>query len=180
MTELPGPPLLSLAVEPKTQADQERLARGLGALILEDPTISVKTDQRSGTVVIAGRGELHLEIIVHRLAREFNVEAHLGTPQIAYKETLTAAAEGAGRFVRQTAGRGQYAHAKIRLTLLPLGTGYEFANGIVDGAVPHEFIDPIDRGIQGNAGIRERSALPHERTRQFHAAVRNVSTVCAT
>jgi elongation factor G len=148
MTELPGPSLLSLALEPKTQADQERLARGLGALIAEDPTINVKADPRTGTVVIAGRGELHLEIILHRLAREFNVEASVGTPQIAYKETLTVAAEGDGRFVRQTGGRGQYARAKIRLTPLPLGAGYEFANEIVGGAVPHGFIEPIDQGIQ--------------------------------
>lgn len=148
MTELPGPALLSLTLRPKTQADQERLVHGLRALIAEDPTIDVKTDQRTGTVVVAGRGELHLEIILHRLAREFNVEADVGTPQIAYKETLTVAAEGDGRFVRQTAGRGQYAHAKIRLTPLPLGTGYEFGNGIVGGAVPHEFIDSIDQGIQ--------------------------------
>ena len=109
MTELLGPALLSLTIQPRTKADQERLLHGLGALVAEDPTINVRTDQPSGMVVIAGRGELHLEIIVHRLAREFNVEAQVGTPQIAYKETLTAAAEGAGRFVRQKAGRGQYA-----------------------------------------------------------------------
>ena len=148
MTELPGPALLSLAIEPKTKAHQERLVHGLGALIAEDPTINVKTDQRTGTVVVAGRGELHLEIILHRLAREFNVEANVGTPQIAYKETLTAAAEGDGRFVRQSGGRGHYGHAKIRLTPLPLGAGYEFVIEIVGGAVPHEFIEPIDQGIQ--------------------------------
>jgi elongation factor G len=108
----------------------------------------VRTDEQTGQVVIAGMGELHLEIIVDRLKREFSVEASVGKPQVAYKETLTAPAEGHGRFVRQTGGRGQFGEAKIRLLPLPPGTGYQFENRIVGGAIPKEYIKPIDQGIQ--------------------------------
>jgi elongation factor G len=141
-------PVISLAIEPKTKADQEKLGQGMAKLMAEDPTFRVRTDEQTGQVVIAGMGELHLEIIVDRLKREFNVEASVGKPQVAYKETLTAPAEGDGRFVRQTGGRGQYGHAKIRLIPLPPGTGYEFENKIVGGSVPREYIKPIDQGIQ--------------------------------
>jgi elongation factor G len=141
-------PVISLAIEPKTKADQEKLGQGMAKLMAEDPTFRVRTDEQTGQVVIAGMGELHLEIIVDRLKREFNVEASVGKPQVAYKETLTAPAEGDGRFVRQTGGRGQYGHAKIRLVPLPPGTGYQFENEIVGGAVPREYIKPIDQGIQ--------------------------------
>jgi elongation factor G len=141
-------PVISLAIEPKTKADQEKLGQGMAKLMAEDPTFRVNTDEQTGQVVIRGMGELHLEIIVDRLKREFGVEASVGKPQVAYKETLTAPAEGEGRFVRQTGGRGQYGHAKIRLLPLPPGTGYQFDNQIVGGAVPREYIKPIDQGIQ--------------------------------
>ncbi len=141
-------PVISLAIEPKTKADQEKLGQGMAKLMAEDPTFRVRTDEQTGQVVIAGMGELHLEIIVDRLKREFNVEASVGKPQVAYKETLTAPADGDGRFVRQTGGRGQYGHAKIHLIPRPPGTGYEFENEIVGGSIPKEYIKPIDQGIQ--------------------------------
>jgi len=141
-------PVISLAIEPKTKPDQEKLGQGLGKLMAEDPTFRVRTDEQTGQVVIAGMGELHLEIIVDRLKREFGVEASVGRPQVAYKETLTRPAEGDGRYVRQTGGRGQYGHAKIRLVPRNPGEGYEFINNIVGGAIPKEFIKPIDQGIR--------------------------------
>ncbi len=141
-------PVISLAIEPKTKADQEKLGQGMSKLMGEDPTFRVNTDEQTGQVVIRGMGELHLEIIVDRLKREFGVEATVGKPQVAYKETLTAPAEGHGRFIRQTGGRGQFGEAKIRLIPLPPGTGYQFENEIVGGSVPKEYIKPIDQGIQ--------------------------------
>ena len=141
-------PVISLAIEPKTRADQEKLGMGLGKLMAEDPTFRVKTDDQTGQVVIAGMGELHLEIIVDRLKREFNVEATVGRPQVAYKETLTRLAEGEGRYIKQTGGRGQYGHAKIRLIPRQPGEGYEFINETVGGSIPKEFIKPIDQGIR--------------------------------
>ncbi|MBY0494089.1 MAG: elongation factor G [Cyanobacteria bacterium] len=141
-------PVISLAIEPKTKADQEKLGQGMAKLMAEDPTFRVRTDEQTGQVVIAGMGELHLEIIVDRLKREFNVEASVGKPQVAYKETLTKAADGHGLFKRQTGGRGQYGNCKIRLFPRDPGTGYEFVNEIVGGAIPKEFIKPIDQGIQ--------------------------------
>jgi elongation factor G len=141
-------PVISLAIEPKTKADQEKLGTGLQKLMAEDPTFRVNTDQQTGQTIIRGMGELHLEIIVDRLKREFNVEASVGRPQVAYKETLTVAAEGEGRYIRQTGGRGQYGHAKIRLIPRQPGEGYEFINEIVGGTIPREFIKPIDEGIR--------------------------------
>jgi elongation factor G len=141
-------PVISLAIEPKTKADQEKLGQGMSKLMGEDPTFRVATDEQTGQVVIRGMGELHLEIIVDRLKREFGVEASVGKPQVAYKETLTAPAEGHGRFVRQTGGRGQFGEARIRLLPLPPGTGYQFENEIVGGSIPKEYIKPIDQGIQ--------------------------------
>jgi elongation factor G len=141
-------PVISLAIEPKTKGDQEKLGQGLAKLMAEDPTFRVATDEQTGQVVIRGMGELHLEIIVDRLKREFNVEASVGKPQVAYKETLTRAADGEGRYVRQTGGRGQYGHAKIHLYPSEPGTGYLFENEIVGGAIPKEFIKPIDEGIK--------------------------------
>ncbi len=141
-------PVISLAIEPKTKADQEKLGIGLGKLMAEDPTFRVKTDQETAQVVIAGMGELHLEIIVDRLKREFSVEASVGKPQVAYKETITRASEGEGRYIKQTGGRGQYGHAKIRLIPRKPGEGYEFENEIVGGTIPKEFIKPIDQGIR--------------------------------
>jgi elongation factor G len=141
-------PVISLAIEPRTKADQEKLGMGMSKLMAEDPTFRVRTDEQTGQVVIAGMGELHLEIIVDRLKREFGVEASVGKPQVAYKETLTAAADGEGRFVRQTGGRGQYGHAKIHLLPLSPGSGYQFENEIVGGTIPREYIKPIDEGIK--------------------------------
>jgi elongation factor G len=141
-------PVISLAIEPKTKADQEKLGAGLAKLMAEDPTFRVRTDHQTGQVVIAGMGELHLEIIVDRLKREFSVEASVGRPQVAYKETLTRPAEGEGRYIKQTGGRGQYGHAKIRLVPRQPGEGYEFINNIVGGKIPKEFIKPIDMGIR--------------------------------
>ncbi len=141
-------PVISLAIEPKTKADQEKLGQGMAKLMAEDPTFRVKTDEQTGQVVIAGMGELHLEIIVDRLKREFGVEASVGKPQVAYKETLTKPAEGHGLFRRQTGGRGQFGDAWIRLIPLAPGTGYQFENKTVGGSIPREFIKPIDQGIQ--------------------------------
>ena len=141
-------PVIALAIEPKTKGDQEKLGQGLAKLMAEDPTFLAKTDEQTGQVVIAGMGELHLEIIVDRLKREFSVEASVGKPQVAYKETLTRPSEGEGRYIRQTGGRGQFGHAKIRLTPGDPGTGYVFDNKIVGGAIPKEFIKPIGEGIR--------------------------------
>jgi elongation factor G len=141
-------PVISLSIEPKTKADQEKLGVGLQKLMAEDPTFRVNTDQQTGEVVIAGMGELHLEIIVDRLRREFNVEASTGRPQVAYKETLTRAADGEMKYAKQTGGRGQYGHAKIHLYPGEPGTGYVFENKIVGGAIPREFIKPVDEGIK--------------------------------
>jgi elongation factor G len=141
-------PVISLSIEPKTKADQEKLGVGLQKLMAEDPTFRVNTDQQTGEVVIAGMGELHLEIIVDRLRREFNVEASTGRPQVAYKETLTRPADGEMKYAKQTGGRGQYGHAKIHLYPGEPGTGYIFENKIVGGAIPKEFIKPVDEGIK--------------------------------
>jgi elongation factor G len=141
-------PVISLAIEPKTKSDQEKLGQGLAKLMAEDPTFRVNTDEQTGQVVIRGMGELHLEIIVDRLKREFSVEASVGKPQVAYKETLTRPADGEGRYIRQTGGRGQYGHAKIHLYPAEPGTGYVFENEIVGGVIPKEYIKPIDEGIK--------------------------------
>ena len=143
-----GSALLSLAIRPKTEADREKLARGVTTLMAEDPTMSVETDPATGEIVIAGMGELHLEIIVDRLKREFHVEASVSRPQVAYKETFTRPADGEGRYVRQSGGRGQYAHAKVHLYPGEPGSGYVFENEIIGGAIPKEFIKPIDEGIK--------------------------------
>jgi len=141
-------PVISLAIEPKTKSDQEKLGVGLSKLMGEDPTFRVKTDQQTGQVVISGMGELHLEIIVDRLKREFNVEASVGKPQVAYKETLTRPADGEMKYAKQTGGRGQYGHVKIHLYPGEPGSGYIFENEIVGAAIPKEFIKPVDEGIK--------------------------------
>ena len=141
-------PVISLAIEPRTKVDQEKLSQGLGKLMVEDPTFRVRTDQQTGQTIIGGMGELHLEIIVDRLKREFNVDASVGKPQVAYKETLTRSADGEGRYVRQTGGHGQYGHAKLHLYPGEPGTGYVFENEIAGGTIPKEFIKPIDEGIK--------------------------------
>ena len=141
-------PVISLAIEPKTKSDQEKLGVGLQKLMAEDPTFRVKTDEQTLQVVIAGMGELHLEIIVDRLKREFGVEASVGKPQVAYKETLTRPADGEMKYAKQTGGRGQYGHAKIHLFPGEPGTGYVFENEVTQGSIPKEFIKPIDQGIK--------------------------------
>ena len=145
--EFPSP-VISLAIEPSTKADQEKLGQGLAKLTAEDPTFQVRTDEEIGQVVISGMGELHLEILVDRLKREFGVEATVGRPQVAYKETLTRPSKGEGRFVKQTGGRGQYGHVKIRVTPGQPGSGFEFVNKIFGGTVPREYIRPVEAGIR--------------------------------
>ena len=141
-------PVISLAIEPKTKSDQEKLGVGLQKLMAEDPTFNVQTDQQTGQVIIAGMGELHLEIIVDRLKREFSVEATVGKPQVAYKETLTRPADGEMKYSKQTGGRGQYGHVKIHLFPGEPGSGYIFENETEGGSIPKEFIKPIDMGIK--------------------------------
>jgi elongation factor G len=141
-------PVISVAVEPKTKADQEKMGMALSRLAQEDPTFKVHTDPDSGQTIISGMGELHLEIIVDRMMREYKVEANVGKPQVAYRETIRKHAEAEGKYIRQTGGRGQYGHAKIYLDPQPAGTGYEFVNDVTGGSVPKEFIKPIDQGIQ--------------------------------
>jgi len=141
-------PVISVAVEPKTKADQEKMGMALGKLAQEDPTFKVHTDPDSGQTIISGMGELHLEIIVDRMMREYKVEANVGKPQVAYRETIRRKAEAEGKYIRQTGGRGQYGHAKIRIEPNEPGKGYEFVNDIVGGSVPKEFIKPIDHGIK--------------------------------
>jgi elongation factor G len=141
-------PVISLAIEPKTKADQEKLGVGLQKLMAEDPTFRVQTDQQTGQVIIAGMGELHLDIIVDRLRREFNVEASVGKPQVAYKETLTRPSSGEMKYAKQTGGRGQYGHVKIHLFPGEPGSGYVFENEIKGGAIPKEYIKPVDEGIK--------------------------------
>ena len=141
-------PVISVAVEPKTKADQEKMGLALQRLAKEDPSFRVHTDQESGQTIISGMGELHLEIIVDRMKREFKVEANVGKPQVAYRETLRGTVESEGKFVRQSGGRGQYGHVWLKLEPNALGKGYEFINGIVGGAIPREFIPAIDKGIK--------------------------------
>jgi elongation factor G len=141
-------PVISVAVEPKTLSDQEKMSTALGKLAQEDPSFRVHTDEESGQTIISGMGELHLEIIVDRMKREFNVDANVGAPQVAYRETIRKMVEQEGKFVRQTGGRGQYGHVWLKLEPQETGAGYEFVNGIVGGAVPREYISSVDNGIQ--------------------------------
>jgi elongation factor G len=141
-------PVISVAVEPRTKVDQEKMGVALQRLAKEDPSFRVHTDPESGQTIISGMGELHLEIIVDRMKREFKVDANVGKPQVAYRETLRSKVESEGKFVRQSGGRGQYGHVWLRIEPLEPGKGYEFVNGIVGGAVPREFIPAVDKGIQ--------------------------------
>jgi len=141
-------PVISVAVEPKTKSDQEKMGLALSKLAQEDPSFRVRTDEESGQTIISGMGELHLEIIVDRMKREFKVEANVGKPQVAYRETIRKAVEAEGKFVRQSGGRGQYGHVKIKLEPTGEGNGYEFENAIVGGVVPKEYIAPVDKGIR--------------------------------
>ena len=141
-------PVITLSIEPKTKVDQEKMGLALAKLMQEDPTFRVHTDKETNQTIIAGMGELHLEIIVDRMVREFNVGANVGKPQVAYRETIRKETQGEGRFIRQSGGRGQYGHAKIRLRPHPEGKDYEFVNAISGGSIPREFIKPIDHGIR--------------------------------
>jgi elongation factor G len=140
-------PVIALAVEPKTKGDQEKLGTGLAKLMQEDPTFKVETDKDTGQTKISGMGELHLEIIVDRLKREFGVEANVGKPQVAYRETIRKPAKGEGKWIKQTGGRGQYGHAKIELEPAP-GEGFVFENEVTGGSIPKEYIKPVEEGIK--------------------------------
>jgi elongation factor G len=141
-------PVISIAVEPKTKADQDKMAVALARLAQEDPSFRVMTDAESGQVIISGMGELHLEIIVDRMKREFSVDANIGNPQVAYRETIRKTVEHEKQFVRQNGGRGQYAHVWLRIEPLESGKGYEFVNEVVGGVVPKEYIPAVDKGVQ--------------------------------
>jgi len=141
-------PVISVAIEPRTQADQEKMSVALGKLAKEDPSFRVHTDQESAQTIIAGMGELHLDIIIDRLKREFSVDANVGAPQVAYRETIGKTVEAEGKFVRQSGGRGQYGHVWLRLEPQKSGVGYTFENATVGGTVPREFISSVDKGIQ--------------------------------
>ena len=148
-------PVIHVAIEPKTKASQEKMGTALAKLAEEDPTFRTYTDDETGQTIIAGMGELHLEIIVDRLLREFKVEANVGNPQVAYKESIQASAEAEGKYVKQSGGRGQYGHVKLRIEPQTPGAGYEFVNGIVGGAIPREYVNAVDQGVKEamNAGI---------------------------
>ena len=141
-------PVISVAIEPRTKPDQEKMAIALSKLAQEDPSFRVHTDEESGQTIISGMGELHLEILVDRMKREFGVEANVGAPQVAYRETIKKVVEAEGKFVRQSGGRGQYGHVNLRIEPREPGSGYEFVNEIVGGVVPREYIPAVDKGIQ--------------------------------
>ncbi len=141
-------PVISIAIEPKTKADQERLGVSLNKLASEDPSFRVKTDEETGQTIISGMGELHLEIIVDRLLREFKVEANVGKPQVAYREAITKKVEVEGKYIKQSGGRGQYGHIWLELEPLEPGKGFEFVNKIVGGAVPKEYVSAAEKGVK--------------------------------
>ncbi|KPK48700.1 MAG: elongation factor G [Myxococcales bacterium SG8_38_1] len=141
-------PVISVAIEPKTKADQDKLGAGLGKLAAEDPSFRAHTDEESGQTIISGMGELHLEIIVDRLKREFKVESNVGAPQVAYRETITKAVEAEGKYVKQSGGRGMFGHVWVKLEPLEAGSGYEFENKIIGGVVPKEYIPSVEKGIR--------------------------------
>ncbi len=141
-------PVISQAVEPKTKSDQEKMGIALNKLAQEDPSFRVKTDEESGQTIISGMGELHLEVLIDRMKREFKVEANIGAPQVAYRETIRGSVEAEGKFVRQSGGRGQYGHCWLRLEPQEAGAGYEFVNAIVGGVIPREYVPAVDKGIQ--------------------------------
>jgi elongation factor G len=141
-------PVISVAVEPRTKADQEKMSIALGKLAQEDPSFRVETDEESGQTIISGMGELHLDVLVDRMRREFSVEANIGKPQVAYRETIRKAVEIEGKHVKQSGGRGQYGHVVLRLEPVDPDDEYEFVNEIVGGVVPREYIPAVDKGVQ--------------------------------
>jgi len=148
-------PVIDVAIEPKSKAAQEKMGVALQKLAEEDPTFRVRSDQETGQTIIGGMGELHLEVIVDRLLREFKVEANVGDPQVAYRETITQPVDVEYKYSKQSGGRGQYGHVKIRVNPLEPGEGYKFENKTVGGSVPKEYVGPVDQGIQGamHAGV---------------------------
>ena len=141
-------PVIAVAVEPKTKADQEKMGIALGKLAKEDPSFKVSTDEESGQTIIAGMGELHLDIIVDRMMREFDVACNVGTPQVAYRETITSLVEQENKFVKQSGGRGQYGHVYLRIEPQEPGAGYEFVDEVKGGAIPKEYIPAVNKGVQ--------------------------------
>ena len=141
-------PVIAVAVEPKTKSDQEKMSQALGRLAQEDPSFRVRTDEEAGQTIISGMGELHLDILVDRMRREFKVDANIGKPQVAYRETIRGSVEQEGKFVRQSGGRGQYGHVKLKIEPLEEGGGFEFENKIVGGVVPKEYIPAVERGVE--------------------------------
>ena len=142
-------PVISVHIEPKTKMDQEKMGVALQRLGDEDPTFRVSSDEETGEMIISGMGELHLEVIIDRLKREFSVEADMGRPQVAYKETISVAANAEGKYIRQSGGRGQYGHVKVRIEPIERGTGFEFVNEIKGGTIPQEFIPAVEKGVRG-------------------------------
>jgi elongation factor G len=140
-------PVISVAIEPKTKSDQEKMGLALGKLAEEDPSFRVKSDEETGQTIISGMGELHLEIIVDRMMREFNVQANVGKPQVAYRETVRKTVEAEGKYIKQTGGRGNYGHCYIKMEPQEPGKGIEFVDAIKGGAIPREFIPAVQKGI---------------------------------
>jgi elongation factor G len=144
--------VISIAIEPKTKADQDKMGHALQRLAEEDPTFQVRTDEETAQTLVSGMGELHLEIIVDRLLREFKVQANVGRPQVAYKETIQTAAGAEGKFIRQTGGRGQYGHVQLEVEPLERGKGFEFVSKIVGGVIPKEYIPAVEEGVREALG----------------------------
>ena len=167
-------PVISQAVEPKTKADQEKMGIALNRLAQEDPSFRVQTDEESGQTIISGMGELHLEIIVDRMKREFGVEANVGKPQVAYRETIRKTVEDVeGKFVKQSGGRGQYGHVVLKLEPQEPGKGFEFVDAIKGGVVPREYIPAVEKGVDETLNARRAGRLPGGR-REGHADLRFV------
>ena len=141
-------PVIAVAIEPKTKEDQDKLGTALRKIAIEDPSFKVRYDEETGETLIGGMGELHLEIIVHRLQREFNVQANVGRPQVAYRETITKQVKAEGRFIKQTGGRGQYGHVWLEIEPLPRGGGFEFVDAITGGVIPKEYIPAVEQGVR--------------------------------
>ena len=153
-------PVISVAIEPKTKADQDKMGEALFKLSEEDPTFRIHNDETTGQTLISGMGELHLEVLIDRMRREYGVSAHVGSPQVAYRETITRAVTAEGRFVRQTGGRGQYGHVEIELEPLGKGTGLEFEDATVGGSVPREYIPSVKQGIEEAASAGVMAGYP--------------------
>jgi elongation factor G len=171
-------PVIAVAVEPKTKADQEKLSESLVKLSDEDPTFKIRTDEETGQTIISGMGELHLEIIIDRLLREFKVGANIGKPQVAYKETITRKAEANEKFVRQSGGRGQYGHVVIDIEPNEVGKGFEFIDDIVGGVIPREYINSVKAGIEGalQNGILAGFAMEDVKVRLFDGSYHDVDS----